>query len=51
MQILLVQFEISPTFHFHMNMSKHMTELVTELVEIVHFFNIVNSFSVQGMWS
>ena len=27
-----------------------MAEFVTELVEVVHFFNIVTNFSVQAMW-
>ena len=45
MQILQIQSEIC-----HMNIiSKLMTEFVTELMEIVHFFSIVTNFSVQAM--
>ena len=37
---------------FYVNIiSKLVAEFVTELVEIVHFFNIVTNFSVQAMRS
>ena len=39
-------------FYYHVNIiSKLMTKFVTELVEIVHFFSIVNSFRLQAMGS
>ena len=50
MQILPVQPEICHIFHYHVKIVwKPMTEFVTELVEIVHFFSIVTNFSVQAM--
>ena len=52
MQILLIQSEIFHVFHYHVNIiPKPMSEFVTELVEIVHSFSIVTSFSVKAMWS
>ena len=50
MQILLIQPEICHIFHYHVNkISKFVAEFVIELVEIVHFFSIVNNFSVLAM--
>lgn len=41
----------SVRMHYHVNIiSKIMTELVTELVKIVHFFSIATDFSVQTIW-
>ena len=52
MQILLIQSEICHIFHYHVNIiSRLMTDFVTELVEIVHFFSIVIDFNVQAMQS
>ena len=46
----LVQSKICHIFHYDVNMmSKLMTEFVAELVEIAHFFSIINNFSVQAM--
>ena len=50
MQILLIQSEICHIFHYHVNItSKIMTEFVTELVETMHFFSVINNFSVPAM--
>ena len=47
---LPVQPKICHFFHYHVKIIwKLMTEFVTELVEIVHFFSIVTNFSVQAM--
>ena len=52
MQILLIQSWICYIFQYHLNkISKLMTDIVTELVEIVHFFSTVTNFSVQAMRS
>ena len=52
MQIRLIQSEICHIFDYHVNIiSKLMTDFVTELVEIVHFFSIVANFIVQTMQS
>ena len=50
MQILLIQPEICHIFHYHVNIiSKLVTEFVTELVKIVHFFSVVTNFRVQAI--
>ena len=52
MQILLIQSKIRHIFHYHVNIIlKHMVEFVSESGEIVHFFSVVTSFSVQAMRS
>ena len=51
-QILLFQSEICHIFHYHVKiLLKVMTDFITELVKIVHFFSIITSFSVQAMRS
>ena len=52
MQNLLIQSDIYHIFHDHVNViSNFMTEFVTELIEIVHFFSIITNFSVHAMQS
>ena len=46
MQTQLIPSKICHIFHYHVNIiSKLMTEFVTELIEVVHFFNKVTNFS------
>ena len=48
--LLLIHSQVCHIFNYHVNIIlKLMTELVTELVEIAHFFSIVTS--VQAMRS
>ena len=52
MQVLLIQSEICHIFHYLVNIIlKLMAEFVTGLVEVVHFFSILTSVSVQSMRS
>ena len=52
MQIPLIESEICHIFHYHANIKlKLVTDFVTELVEIVHFFSMVTNFSVQALRS
>ena len=49
---LLIHSEVCNNFHYHVNVIlKLMTEIFTELVEIVHIFSIITDFSVQAMRS
>ena len=48
----LIHSEVCNNFHYHVNVIlKLMTEIFTELAEIVHIFCIITDFSVQAMRS